>query len=177
MTVIACEYRGDAALTRRGLLAAGGAALATVALADAARIAAVAAQLAGARAGTGTGAALDTGVPAHLRRSTFTGLVGDRFELAAAGRRVTGRLIAVDELGRGADPSAGPREDAFAVVFHSDGRARLRDDTMTVSHAALGAFPLFISRSGAGRDGQDYVAIINRVSPYSGDRHVRTIPR
>jgi hypothetical protein len=172
MTSIAAGGQGDAALTRRALLAAGGAALATVALADAGRIAAVAARLAspGPSPSAAAGAGLATGgVPAHLRRSTFAGLVGDRFDLTAAGRRVTSRLIAVDDLrrrgGAGAPaPAPAPREDAFALVFRSDSGTRLTDDTMTVSHAELGAFPLFISRSGAGRRGQEYAAVVNRVS-------------
>jgi hypothetical protein len=170
MTAIASGDQGPAALTRRGLIAAGGAALATVALVDGGRIAALAARLAGPSTSPSpdarADAALDAGgLPAHLRRSTFTGLVGDRFELAAAGRRVTSRLIAVDDIRRPSGaPAPAPREDAFALVFQSDGKTRLTDDTMTVSHAALGAFPLFISQSGAGRRGQEYAAVINRVS-------------
>jgi hypothetical protein len=179
MTAIVYGDQAEAAVTRRGLLAAGAATLAAVALTDAARLASVATRLgpAGPGAGIAAGGATN-GAPAHFRRSTFTGLIGERFVLTAAGARATGRLIAVDGLRRGADRALVRNEDAFALVFQTDGRPLLPDEIMTVAHAGLGAFELFVSRSSAGRHGQEYTAIINRASPTpSGDSRVRTVPR
>jgi uncharacterized protein DUF6916 len=162
MTAIAVGEAGDGGLTRRAVVAAGGAALAAVALADAGRIAAVATRL----VTPGRGAAPTTAaVPAHLRRSTFAGRVGERFELTTAGGRVMARLIAVDPLGmRGVASTAEIREDAFALIFRAPAETRLADAIMTVSHPELGAFPLFVSSFGAGRHGQEYAAIVNRAS-------------
>jgi hypothetical protein len=163
VTAVASREHGDATLTRRALIAAGGAALAAAALADASRIAGLATQIAspGPRAASAPAAG---GGPAQLRRSTFTGLIGDRFDLATANGRVTGRLIAVESArsSRVRGSQATP-EETFGLVFHAERGPRLPDGIMTVSHAGLGAFSLFVSRSSAGRRGQEYAAIINRV--------------
>lgn len=163
VTAVAFGEHGDATLTRRALLAAGGAALAVTAFADASRIAGLATHIASPGPPAAAASAVGGGGPAQLRRSTFTGLIGDRFDLATANGRVTGRLIAVDSA-RSSRVRAGQatHEDTFGLVFHAELGTRLPDGIMTVSHAGLGAFSLFVSRSSAGRRGQEYAAIINR---------------
>jgi hypothetical protein len=167
----------SATITRRGLLAAGGAAVVGLALTDAARLTSLA------------GGLRDVRVPAYLRASSFVPLVGDRFELTAANGWAAVRLVAVNGLGGARAPvglagspapSAPPvADDAFALTFHASGGARLEQDVMTLRHTQLGAFQLLVSPSGTGRHGQDYAAIINRARPprRSGGTRVRALPR
>jgi hypothetical protein len=155
--------RPGAAITRRGLVAAAGAAVVGVALAETTH-------LAGLARGLG-----EFGVPAYLRRSSFAGMVGDRFELLANDGRSVARLVAVDDLPAVAHGGAqAGSEDAFALVFHASGAARLEQDVMTLTHPRLGRFALLVSPSGTGRHGQDYAAIINRARPprRTGGRNV-----
>ena len=103
--------------TRRRLLAAGGAAA----------LAATVGELAGVVTALG-----EIASPAYLRRSSYLPLVGERFELMAPGRhRVVARLVSVTDLGTGKRmrPLVGA-EDAFGLLFHSPGRARLDTDVM-----------------------------------------------
>jgi hypothetical protein len=163
----AIPHRGlDPEITRRGLLAAGGAAVVGLALAELSHVSGVAGVL-GSR---------DAGVPAYLRRSSFVPLVGDRFVLQAADRRAVVRLTAVDDLGVIAAAGAHPGlDDAFALAFHGPPGMRLDQDVMTLSHASLGSFKLLVSPSGTGHHGQDYAAVINRAVPASrSDRAAST---
>jgi len=157
----------DAAFTRRWLLAAGGAAA----------LAATVGELRGVVSVLSEGP-----VPAHLRRSTYLPLVGERFELIAAGGRfVLARLVAVMDLGIGkrARPLAGG-EDAFALLFHSPSHPRLEQDVMSLRHPALGRFQLLVTPASTGRRGQDYSAAINRAWPPAlrgGTANGRTVSR
>lgn len=142
----------DAGFTRRWLLAAGGAAALAVTVGEL----------------RGVGPVLsEVPIPAHLRRSSYLPLVGERFELIAAGRRdVLARLVAVMDLGIGkrVRPLA-EAEEAFALLFHSPSRPRLEQDVMSLRHPALGRFQLLVSPASTGRGGQDYSAAINRARP------------
>lgn len=145
-------YPLDAAFTRRCLLAAGGAAALAATVGDLRGVVSVLSEVP---------------VPAHLRRSSYLPLVGERFELIAAGRReVLARLVAVIDLGIGkrARRLAGA-EDAFALLFHSSSRPRLEQAVMSLQHPALGRFQLLVTPAGTGRRGQDYSAAINRAQP------------
>jgi hypothetical protein len=162
MTALAYP-RPNAAITRRGLVAAAGAAVVGVALAETTH-------LAGLARGLG-----DLGVPAYLRRSSFAPLVGDRFELLATDGRAVARLVGVDDLPAGGRIGAqAGSDDAFALVFHASGATRLEQDVMTLTHPRLGRFALLVSPSGTGRHGQDYAATINRARPprRTGGRNV-----
>lgn len=139
-------------LTRRRLLAASGAAA----------LAATVGELAGVVTALG-----ELASPAYLRRSSYLPLVGERFELMAPGRhRVVARLVSVTDLGTGKRmrPLVGA-EDAFGLLFHSPGRARLEQDVMSVGHPAFGLFQLLVSPASTDRVGQDYSATINRAWP------------
>ncbi|HWH11844.1 MAG TPA: hypothetical protein VG165_12005 [Solirubrobacteraceae bacterium] len=154
--------RTNAEITRRGLLAAGGAAVVGLALAEGSRLADLA------------GGFTSPAVPAYLRRSTFSPLVGERFVLSAAGRRAVVSLVAVDDLAAGGrTASVAGRDDAFALIFHAPAGARIDQDVMTVSHPGIGRFPLLVSPSGTGHHGQDYAAIINRAGPPPHTRRTR----
>jgi hypothetical protein len=118
-------------LTRRSLLAGGGAA----ALAFALPAAATAVR----------------STRSHLRRSTYSGLVGQRF--AVQGTSAAIALTAVSDLTAHQRGS----EDAFALRFHAPAGVRLAD-VPTLRHARLGSFALFLT-PGAG---QSYTAVVNR---------------
>jgi uncharacterized protein DUF6916 len=163
----AIPHRGlDPEITRRGLLAAGGAAVVGLALAELSHVSGVAGVL-GSR---------DAGAPAYLRRSSFVPLVGDRFVLQSADRRAAVRLTGVNDLGviAAAGAQAG-LDDAFALAFHGSPGTRLDQNVMTLSHSGLGSFKLLVSPSGTGHHGQDYSAVINRATPPSrSDRAAST---
>jgi hypothetical protein len=168
--VAAIAYAPGSTMTRRSVLVGGGAAaLAAVAAAGGTRLPRIVDALGGPT------------VPAYLRRSSFTGLVGDRFELGAGNARTGARLIAFDDLGSGPRMRAlAGSDDAFALVFRDQsGRPRLDQDDMTLSHAKLGRFRLLVTPVGRARGGQDYVAVINRapVPRRRGGIHGRAVPR
>jgi hypothetical protein len=142
----------DASLTRRRLLAAGGAAALAATLGELRGVAPVLSEVT---------------IPAYLRRSSYLALVGERFELiAAGGRGVLARLVAVVDLGVGARVRPlGGAEEAFALLFHSSSRPRLEQDVVSLRHPALGRFQLLVSPASTGRRGQDYSAVINRARP------------
>ncbi|MGH2876209.1 MAG: DUF6916 family protein [Solirubrobacteraceae bacterium] len=134
-------------MTRRTLLASGGAAM--VALSLPAEAAAAAHRAHRRRH--------HRRHPSHLRRSSYRPLVGDRFRVV--GSRVHLRLEAVQNL------SAGPRgsEDAFALVFRAPRRApALRGQVPELHHPRLGSFRLLLSPGMESRHGRPYAAIINR---------------
>jgi hypothetical protein len=149
--VTAIAYATNMTVTRRGLLQAGGAAVLAVAVAEVGQV----------------GTALsNVGAPAHLRRSSYVPLIGDRFELNAETGRILARLVAVKDPGFGKPiRGATAREDVFALVFHDPGSARLEQDVMTLRHPALGQFRLLVSPASNGRRGQHYAAVINRARP------------
>lgn len=134
-------------LTRRGLLAAGGAGAVTLA----------AGGLLGALPGS----------PATLRsvqpvRSLFTPHVGtDVLLRAEGGRRVRTRLVAVEDLRH----SARRDENAFGLLLHGDGPDTLEQTLVRMEHPSFRTVPLLVSPSGTGSRGQDYFVVVNRISP------------
>ena len=97
--------------------------------------------------------------PGHLRRSSYVGLVGERFRVGS----IDLRLLSVDDLaGAAVDTSLACSEDAFVLAFAGALGAPLAGGTHSVTHLALGGFELFIS--GVGRPGSErrYDAVIDR---------------
>jgi hypothetical protein len=142
----AAEPLPPGAVTRRGLLAAGGAALA---------VAAVEAVPRWALPGRGAAAA----ATAPLRRSAFTPLVGTRFTVAGPdGRPVPLRLDEIGDLTHAAD-----RERAFSLLLHGPREPRLEQGVHRLRHRALADADLLLVPAGTGRNGQDYAITINSI--------------
>jgi hypothetical protein len=127
-------------LTRRGLLASGGAA-------GAAAFAALNPSVASAITAIGED-------PAYLRRSGYARLVGQDFAAGGWGRTVTLTLAEVGDVGK-----AG-RDDAFSLLFV--GQAGIESGTQTLRHPSLGSFRLMVSPVDPSGRSQDYEAIVDR---------------
>lgn len=134
-------------ITRRHMLAAGGA-LAAVGLIE--------------LYGSGAAAAALRGAPGYLRRSAYKPLIGQSFTLRGAhGPTVTTRLSAVGDIGSRRNQLANS-DDAFALTFHAPQNTQLDQGTVTMRHATLGTFQLFVVPASTGRKSTDFVAIVNR---------------
>jgi hypothetical protein len=141
----------DAALTRRRLLTLAGAAT-TTAILWPSRLAAPAT------------AAVPAADP--YGRSRFVAHLGESFRISApGGSAVSVRLDEIRDLTWTPSGSASDRENGFVLIFRGPSTPRLRQDVMRVAHAQLGTLDLLVSPAGAGRGGQDYAAVINRLAP------------
>jgi hypothetical protein len=101
---------------------------------------------------------------AWLRRSSYTPLRGQLFELSSPGSAtVSARLVAIDDL-RGQTPSreslAG-RDDAFSLLFRGPSAPRLEQEVLELRHDALGRFSLLVSPASDGDGDQHYSVVIN----------------
>jgi len=129
-------------LTRRSLLRAGAVAAATTLL--------------GIRPWSATPAAAAAG---HLRRSAYTGLIGQGFAVGS----LELRLLAVADLaGAAFDKSLAGSEDAFALTFAGPLGPALEAGTHILSHAALGTFELFVGPVEQPRADRRYEAVVDR---------------
>lgn len=147
----------DPRLTRRRLLA-----LATAAAASAA---AWPGALTSKRAApTAAAAAADA-----WRRSAFVPHVGEVFGLAApGGQAIRARLDEVMDLSWKPGSASAGSEDGFVLLFRGPPSPRLDQDVLRVRHPILGTLDLLISPAGPGvATGQDYAAVINRLTPPS----------
>lgn len=95
----------------------------------------------------------------HLRRSSYTGLVGERFRVAGSSTRLT--LVSVSGL----TAHQANSENAFALVFRAARGAKLVavNHPVTLVHPALGRFPFLLTAGQASFRGQDYLVIVNRL--------------
>ena len=132
----------SASLTRRSLLRAGAAA--------------TAATLVGLRPWAPARAAAAAG---HLRRSSYAGLVGQRF---AAGSVALELLSVADVAGAALDRSLTGSEDAFVLTFSGPLEPALEAGTHTLSNAALGKFELFMSPVEKPHRDRRYEAVVDR---------------
>ena len=128
-------------MTRRRLLATGGAAGAAAAV--------------GFRPWDPTAAhAADADTPLHLRRSTYLKLSTLDFGTSRLGASAGIKLVSVGDL---SDPKLVNSEDAFALTFTSN--TPFESGTRSLAHPDLGVFELFIAPiEGNG----NYEAIVNR---------------
>jgi hypothetical protein len=143
----------QAGLTRRSLLQAGAtAALGALLLPSLQRVSAVFPAVTAAPGAR------------HLSRSSYAGLVGERFAVGRDGHGpVRIRLVEIRDLRsnfRGTRPANG-RDDAFGLRFHGPRAPRIEQAVHRLHHPSLGSFELLLAPSGTGRRGQDYEAIIN----------------
>ncbi len=95
----------------------------------------------------------------HLRRSSYHGLVGERFTIAGTSTRLT--LVSVRDL----NPHQARSDNAFALVLRARrGSAPLAlSHPLGLSHPTLGRFDFLLTRGKTSLKGQDYVAVINRL--------------
>lgn len=134
------DESGAATLTRRALLASGGAVGIGLAVPWAAH-------------------AYALGTRSHLRRSSYLPLIGERFQVS--GTHVKLRLARVEDLNR---HQAGS-ENAFALSFTAPrGVPPLASSVPTnLHHPDLGRFKLLLTPGAAGRTQFRYWAVINRL--------------
>jgi uncharacterized protein DUF6916 len=131
-------------LTRRRLLATGGASAAAAAVALNPRLAAAA-----------TAVVAD---PAHLRRSSYAGRLGEGFAIDFWGSTQALTLVAVEDIGAG---DLAGRDDAFSLIFTGDPALVLGDAATPLRNSRLGRFQLFVARVDPARDGH-FQAVVNR---------------
>jgi hypothetical protein len=133
-------------VTRRTLLAAGGAGVVT---------------LVGGGLVRGPGGLPAVGPATVPVRSMFTPHVGSTFTLRGEdGRRVRTRLVSVDDLQRAARGD----EDAFGLLLHAPEGERLDQTVARLEHPSIRTIPLLVSPAGTGARGQDYAIVVNRHS-------------
>ncbi len=96
---------------------------------------------------------------AHLLRSSYTGLVGERFTMGSGHLR----LLAVSDLaGAAGQPSLAGSQDAFALELSGPLDAPLEAGIHTLHHEQLGAFQLFASPVDRPQGDRRYEAVIDR---------------
>jgi hypothetical protein len=99
------------------------------------------------------------GAASHLVRSSYAGLVGQRF---AAGSVELRLLSVADVAGAAVDPSLAGSEDAFELTFSGPLEPVLDAGTHTLTNAGLGTFELFLSPVEQPRDDRRYEAVVDR---------------
>ncbi|WP_210492447.1 hypothetical protein [Patulibacter sp. SYSU D01012] len=133
-------------LTRRRLLAAGGAGVAVL---------------------LAPGAAQAAPLSAELRRTTWAGLADGRVTATVAGRSVGLELVEVADLPiAAAVPALRGHDGAFALRFA--GPPGLPSGTHGLHHPELGAFALFVSPVGAAGAAPRYEAVVDRTVRIAG---------
>ncbi|HKP91443.1 MAG TPA: hypothetical protein VJT75_15870 [Thermoleophilaceae bacterium] len=128
-------------LTRRGLIASGGAA--------------GAAALAALNPGVSSAVVAIGQDPAYLRRSGYARLVGQDFTAGGWGTTARLTLAEIADIG-----GMSGRDDAFALRFAS--QADLESGTHALYHPSLGSFNLLVSPVNAAGASQEYEAIVDR---------------
>jgi hypothetical protein len=101
-----------------------------------------------------------------LALARFTPHVGSDFMVRTAARhseRVT-LLEATAREPHSAD-RPGLRGESFSLIFAGGGAKTFDDGSFTVTHPAMGAFPLFLVPVGQGSQTQRYQAVVDRRSP------------
>lgn len=141
-------------MSRTGLLKLGAAAAVVLGVGPAGRA------LAGTPA-TATEGAVPAGrsvrSPRHLRLATYVPLVGSTFLVRrpqSSSLRV--KLTSATRL----ESDVG---ESFSLIFQGHGNAKLGQETYTIEHPRLGAFPLFLVPVGPARRGQSFEAVVNRM--------------
>lgn len=131
-------------ISRRGLLQAGSAAFAGAVFGDLTSIA--------------SAATLKTG----MKRARFAPYVGQKVTLARRrGAAITGVLVAVEDVPFKALAGA---QDAYILRFRAKRTPDLGTQITTVKHPKFGIVDLLMSEGGKRSDGQDYLAVVNRVT-------------
>ena len=94
--------------------------------------------------------------PRHLRLATYVPLVGSAFRIHRSKSSLGVKLVSATRL---------PSEvgESFSLIFKGHGNAKLGQETYTIEHPRLGAFPLFLVPVGPARRGQSFEAVVNRI--------------
>jgi len=130
-------------ISRRGLLQAGGAAMVGAAFGD-----------------IGAAAAAVTS-NSGLKRSRFSPYVGQKVTLTPTrGMPITGKLVSVEDVPAKALKGS---QNAYVLRFRSKATPSLGTHITTVRHPRFGSVDLLMSAGGRAKDGQDYLAVVNRV--------------
>ncbi len=95
----------------------------------------------------------------HLRRSSYSGLVGQSFSVGSGELRL---LSVADVAGANSAKSLVGSEHAFVLTFSGPRSAPLDGGVHRFWHPRLGTFPLFMSPVGLPRDDRRYEAVIDR---------------
>jgi Domain of unknown function (DUF6916) len=102
--------------------------------------------------------------PGSLRRSRFAPYIGQRVSLTPArGRAVGGRLVAVEDV---ATKALAGSEHVYVLRFRAARASALAARITTVRHPRFGVVELLMTEGPRNRDGQDYLAVVNRVVPH-----------
>lgn len=108
---------------------------------------------------TTAGTAAAAGRTPHMwRRSSYAGLVGQRFSVGGSSRGL--HLTAVRNLPNGPAGS----EKGFLLIFRGPhGTAFAAHDIPRLHHRSLGTVPMFLSPGSSSSAGQSFVAVVNRL--------------
>lgn len=104
----------------------------------------------------------------YFSRETFQPYVGGVFTLRAGARSVEATLLKVRDCTPNPDPKKRPTSksrptDCFALVFRAQGKLTDLTTIYDVEHAALGQFPLFLTRRDGPQGAHFYEAVFNHV--------------
>jgi hypothetical protein len=95
----------------------------------------------------------------HLRRSSYTGLVGQSFWAGS----VELRLLSVSDVaGAKRRKSLAGSENAFVLTFAGPRNLALESGTRSLRHRRLGKFELFVSPVGQPGANRRYEAVVDR---------------
>ena len=98
---------------------------------------------------------------ANYTKATFAAQLNSMFRIQSKlAKPVEVKLIEVKDTGPIPDQQSG--KECFSLLFI--GQPRLRQDTYTIDHAALGKFALLLVPVGKDKKGSYYEAVINRLN-------------
>lgn len=99
-----------------------------------------------------------------LSRSSFSGLLDERFSARGSATRVALALVltSVRDLPQAERRGLVDSEDCFLLRFRGPASRPLEQGTYTLRQAWLGPFPLFLVPMGASGGSRVYEAVINR---------------
>jgi len=107
-------------------------------------------------------AAPDWAWTGDLSRSSFSGLLDERFSARGSATWVALVLTAVRDLPQAERRRLVDSEDCFLLRFRGPARRPLEQGTYTLRHVSLDPFPLFLVPMGGSGGSRMYEAVINR---------------
>ena len=101
-----------------------------------------------------------------FKRETFQPYLDGTFKLSAGAHSVEATLVSVRDCSPNPLQKVTPKSrqsDSFALVFSADGKLTDLTTIYDVEHAALGKFPLFLTRRNGPQGKHFYEAVFNHV--------------
>lgn len=96
-----------------------------------------------------------------MKRARFAPYVGQKVTLARRrGAAISGRLVTVEDVPAKALAGA---QDAYVLRFRAPRARELGTEITAVKHPRFGSVELLMSEGARRSDGQDYLAVVNRV--------------